>query len=72
MSGFRVKRSFETQTWVEIDICCDAGSDECHSQWAGHGGLVVKHLELVHVCVAEKLPGYCAFISGKRRKIYLS
>lgn len=62
------KCAFHTQTWVEIDICCDAGSDECNSEWAAHGGLVVKHLELVHVRVAKKLPSYCAFVSGKRRK----
>ena len=43
-------------TWVEVDVGGDAGGDEGHAHRAAHGGLVVKHLELVQVRVTEELP----------------
>lgn len=56
-------------TWVEINIGSDTGSDECHSQWARHGCLIIEHLELIQMCMAKKLPSNCTFIStGKKRK----
>lgn len=54
-------------TWVKINISSDTGSNESHSWWAGHGLLVIKHLELIQVCVAKKLSSNCIFISEKKR-----
>ena len=51
-------------TWVEVDVGGDAGGDEGHTHRAGHGGLVVKHLELIQVRVTEELPRDGTLVPG--------
>lgn len=50
-------------TWVKINVSSDTGSDERHSQWAGHCRLIIKHLEFILMCMAKKLSSNCTFVS---------
>lgn len=53
-------------TGIQIVVRSDGRANVCYADWSAEVLRVVEQLELIKMCMAEKLSCYCAFVPVKK------